>query len=98
MQSCEDILAFSRKNNGKYDLEAHTFYLRALLLLFFNLYASKKIPNEILQQFKCRLRKEKKYIIRNPYLESRKKLVFYLIILNFPSKILYKLWKNHTKG
>lgn len=97
LECCQEIIRFSDMHSGIYDQEAHTFYLRALLLFVFKLYKS---PNhkELCKKLRKEIAKQKRYIWTNPFLELRKKVVLYMILIRFPEKILLILWERHSRG
>ena len=98
LECCRDIIAYSDSNSKLYDAEAHTFYLRALMTFVLQIYKADNNENkEILQKLEKEIRKHKKYVWRNSYLELRKRVVLTLICIHFPQKILVGLWKKRVE-
>ena len=95
LDCCKEIITYSDLHNKKYDKEAHTFYLRALMMLILQVYQvqteeCKRIATYIEKEIK----KNRDYIWNNHYLEPRKKVVLSLICIGFPRNILAKMWKR----
>lgn len=100
LDCCKEIIAYSDSHENKYDLEAHTFYLRGLLffLLQMNI-ESKKLEErkELSKKIKDEIKNNFRYVLGNPYLENRKKLLLTLICFGFPIKLLAKAWEIYMR-
>lgn len=95
LDCCKDIISYSDLHNKKYDKEAHTFYLRALMMLILQAYQvqteeCKRIATYIEKEIK----ENRNYIWNNQCLELRKKVVLSLICIGFPRNILARMWKK----
>lgn len=98
LDCCRDIIKYSDLHMKKYDSEAHTFYLRALMMLILQAYEMRNGDNDAIYEYlENEIKINKKYIWRNSYLELRKKIVLTLICIHFPAKILIDLWKRRVE-
>lgn len=98
LECCQFIIAYSDSHNKKYDIEAHSFYLRALMMLILPIYQeNKEADKDIYQYLEQEIRTHKHYIWKNPNMELKKKVVLSLICIKFPGKILVKLWNRRIK-
>lgn len=96
----EGMIEYSNENNKIYDIEAHTFYLQAALMLILQAYND---PDNSDSQYAMKyiygeIKKYKKYIFHNPYIQTRRKIVMLAILMKVSPKIINKLWKvkvNH---
>lgn len=98
LECCRAIIEYSDTCSGLYDKEAHTFYLRTLMVFLLQVYEARedKPGNQLCRELTREIVNEKKYIWNNPYLELRKKIVLTLMALHFPPAILLKLWKKRV--
>ncbi len=93
------MISYSHNHGHKYDVEAETFYLKSLMMILLQIYqdnSSKKEKN-IVRYLKKELISHKKYIWKNKYIEPRRQFVMYLMIYNFPIKLLVILWKRRMQ-
>ena len=98
LECCQEIIDYSNSQNKKYDMEAHTFYLRALMMFTLQLYQIKEKNEETtIDYLEHEIRKCKKYIWKNSCLDLKKKIVLFLISIQFPRKILVELWSGGKK-
>lgn len=98
LECCRYIIDYSNKNSKIYDEEAHTFYLRALMMLTLQVYKMDDSENQGIQDYlEKEIRKQKAYIWKNSYLDLRKRIVLTLISFHFPRKILVDLWKKRVE-
>lgn len=98
LDCCKNIIEYSDEQSGKYDKEAHVFYLRALMEFLLQLYRMEdNVYSDVEKQLEKEVRKQKKYIWANTHLELRKRIVLTLICAHFPKKILSYLWKQRVK-
>jgi glycosyltransferase involved in cell wall biosynthesis len=95
LDCCKQIIQYSDSIDGKYDMEAHSYYLRGIMMILLQIYdsAEENEQNEIISHLRREIRQQKRYLWTSPYLENRKKVVLILMSINFPKKILLKLWK-----
>lgn len=98
LKCCKDIIAYSDANGGLYDNEAHTYYLRSIMATLLNLYDTKQSEhyNDIKKELRSELSANKQYIWGNNCLKLRRKIVITLILLHFPERILYIIWKKRA--
>lgn len=96
LECCKDMVQYSDSLGGKYDKEVHSFYLKALMMLLFQIYDSKVTSEraKLIDDFAQIIRNEQKYIWGNRYLPFKKKVVLLLMMSRFPESILLKLWKT----
>lgn len=97
LDCCREIISYSDLNNKKYDTEAHVFYLRALMTFALTLYQISEKERKTTEYIEQEIKKNKKYIWNNSYLELRKKVVLSLICIGFPRNILAKIWSMKIK-
>ena len=95
LEYVQQMMDYSHRNGHKYDVETEAFYLKAVMLNLLQAYKDKnsKEAVECAGYLKKELKRHKKYIWGNKYIEKRRQLVMYAIILNFPMRILVKIWE-----
>lgn len=94
LDCCKEIIDYSNKHNKIFDKEAYNFYLRALLMLLLQLYSDVRTRNsEICKQLEKEVRKNKKHIFVNPYIDFKKRIALFMILVRFPRRLLYKVWR-----
>lgn len=94
LDCCKEIIDYSNNHNKIFDKEAHNFYLRALLMLLLQLYSDVRTRNsEICKQLEKEVRKNKKHIFVNPYIDFKKRIALFMILVRFPRRLLYKVWR-----
>lgn len=91
----EGMIAYSKSRGGIYDTEAEAFYLRASLMLILQAYNSMgdAETDESIKILRDQIKKHRKYIVGNPYIEIRRKIVLLAILMRVSPKLLNKLWK-----
>lgn len=96
LDCCKKIIQYSDSLDGMYDMEAHSYYLRAIMMLLLQIYDSdgENEQSKIINNLKKEIRVQNRYIWKSPYLETRKRIVLMLLAINFPRKVLLKLWKR----
>lgn len=94
LDCCKDIITYSDLHDKKYDVEAHGFYLRALMMFVLILYQTPEGEASTLKYLEREIKQNKKYVWKSPYLELRKKVVLSLICIGFPKTILVKMWRR----
>lgn len=74
LESCQNMIDYSKKNGGKYDKEANAFYLKSAMMLLMQIYGAKDSAEsrEAKKKLKEGIRKHKQYIWGNKYLPLRK--------------------------
>lgn len=99
LECCQNIIKYSDRHDKMYDTEAHVFYLRALMVFALTLYQSAENEKEkkITEYIEQEIRKNKKYIWNNMYLEFRKKVVLSLMCIRFSRNILASMWREKIK-
>ena len=98
LEYCRDIINFSKECGGTYDKEANAFYLKAMLMLILNIYDTTN--NSYIEERKIlskEIKKCRKYILFNPYLEARRQAVLWAILMKVSPKLLNKLWRIRTR-
>ena len=93
LECCQNIIKYSDKHEKMYDTEAHIFYLRALMMFALTLYQNSENEKNT-EYIEQEIKKNKKYIWNNMYLELRKKVVLSLICIGFSRNILARMWKK----
>lgn len=93
LECCQNIIKYSDKHEKMYDTEAHIFYLRALMIFALTLYQNSENEKNT-EYIEQEIKKNKKYIWNNMYLELRKKVVLSLICVGFSRNILARMWKK----
>ncbi|PMC81597.1 glycosyl transferase family 2 [Anaerococcus hydrogenalis] len=94
LDCCKEIIDYSNNHNKIFDKEAYNFYLRALLMLVLQLYSDVRTRNsEICKQLEKEVRKNKKHIFVNPYIDFKKRIALFMILVRFPRRLLYKVWR-----
>ena len=93
LECCQNIIKYSDKHEKMYDTEAHIFYLRALMMFALTLYQNSKNEKNT-EYIEQEIKKNKKYIWNNMYLELRKKVVLSLICIGFSRNILASMWSK----
>lgn len=97
LDCCQEIIAYSDIHHGKYDIEAHVFYLRALMMFILQLYQAPEKDKNITKYLIKEVRECRKYIWKGSYMELRKKVVLSLICIGFPIEILARLWSRRIR-
>lgn len=98
LDCCKDIISYSDTHNSLYDVEAHTFYLRALMMLTLHAYQADGEENKkVISYMEDEIKKNKNYIWGNTYLEFRKKVVLSLVCIGFPRTLMARMWKAWTR-
>lgn len=97
LECCQNIIKYSDRYDKIYDTEAHVFYLRALMMFALTLYQSSENEKKNTEYIEQEIKKNKKYIWNNMYLEFRKKVVLSLICIGFPRNILASMWSKKIK-
>ena len=93
LECCQNIIKYSDRYDKIYDTEAHVFYLRALMMFALTLYQNSENEKNT-EYIELEIKKNKKYIWNNMYLELRKKVVLSLICVGFSRNILARMWKK----
>lgn len=93
LECCQNIIKYSDKHEKMYDTEAHIFYLRALMMFALTLYQNSE-NEENTEYIEQEIKKNKKYIWNNMYLELRKKVILSLICIGFSRNILAGMWSK----
>lgn len=94
LDCCKEIIDYSNNHNKIFDKEAYNFYLRALLMFVLQLYSDVRTRNsEICKQLEKEVRKNKKHIFVNPYIDFKKRIALFMILVRFPRRLLYKVWR-----
>lgn len=102
-----DMLEYVRKMNDyshqhehRYDEETEGFYLKACLMNILQAYKNdgSEEAHDAAIFLKKELRKHQKHIWGNQYIERRRQVVMYAILLNFPTGLLIKIWKMRMKA
>lgn len=93
LECCQNIIKYSDKHEKMYDTEAHIFYLRALMMFALTSYQNSENEKNT-EYIEQEIKKNKKYIWNNMYLELRKKVVLSLICVGFSRNILARMWKK----
>ena len=97
LDCCQEIITYSDMHYKKYDIEAHIFYLRALMMFTLQLYQAPEKDKNVTDYLIKEIRKNKNYIWKGSYMELRKKVVLSLICIGFPIEILARLWSRRTR-
>lgn len=100
LEFVQNMIEYSHKHNHQYDMETEGFYLKAVLMNILQAYkdnTSSEVKAAIVF-LKEELKKHRKFIWGNKYIEKRRQVVMYAIILNFPAKILIKIWEMRMKA
>lgn len=99
LEYTQKMIDYSHEHGHKYDFEAESFYLKSVMINILQIYKDKisEETKECADFLKKELRKHKKYIWENKYIERRRKIVMYAILFNFPVKILVKIWEARMK-
>ena len=100
LEFIQNMIDYSHANEHKFDNETEAFYLKAVLMNILQSYKdnSSKEAKECAKYLKGELKKHKKYIWGNKYLERRRKVVIYAIMMNFPARILVEIWEARMKA
>ena len=101
LESCQNMIDYSKKNGGKYDKEANAFYLKSAMMLLMQIYGAKDSAEsrEAKEKLKEGIRKHKQYIWGNKYLPLRKKIILSLMKNRWtPEKLIYILWKTRMEN
>ena len=100
LEYVQKMIDYSHAHNHKYDLEAESFYLKAIMTNVLHAYKDTDAEDapKCIVFLKNELRKHKKYIWGNKYIEKRRQIVMYMILLDFPSTILVKIWEARMKA
>lgn len=93
LECCQNIIKYSDKHEKMYDTEAHIFYLRALMMFALTLYQNSENEKNT-EYIEQEIKKNKKYIWNNMYLELRKKVVLSLICIGFSRNVLASMWSK----
>ena len=93
LECCQNIIKYSDEHEKMYDTEAHIFYLRALMMFALTLYQNSENEKNT-EYIEQEIKKNKKYIWNNMYLELRKKVVLSLICVGFSRNILASMWSK----
>lgn len=98
LECCNKIIDYSDSQNKLFDLEAHTFYLRALMMFTLQLYQldAEKYESTV-KWLENEIRRCRRFIWKNPSIELKKKIVLSLICVQFPRRILVTLWSGGKK-
>ncbi len=96
---CAQIIQYTEDINDLV-LEAHTLKIKVLLSFILESAKFSRTQEDRMVTLGLieRLKKEKKYIRNNPYLEPRKIIVIDLILNYFPLKILVFFWNKRVEG
>lgn len=97
LDCCKDIIKYSDLHDKKYDVEAHGFYLRALMMFVLILYQTPERETALLKYLEQEIKHNRKYIWKNAYLELRKKVVLSLICIGFSKTVLVNMWRKRIK-
>ena len=98
LECCNKIIDYSDSQNKLFDLEAHTFYLRALMMFTLQLYQLDEEKYEsTVKWLENEIRRCRRFIWKNPSIELKKKIVLSLICVQFPRRILVTLWSGGKK-
>ena len=98
LECCNKIIDYSDSQNKMFDLEAHTFYLRALMMFTLQLYQLDEEKYEsTVKWLENEIRRCRRFIWKNPSIELKKKIVLSLICVQFPRRILVTLWSGGKK-
>lgn len=98
LECCNKIIDYSDSKNKLFDLEAHTFYLRALMMFTLQLYQLDEEKYEsTVKWLENEIRRCRRFIWKNPSIELKKKIVLSLICVQFPRRILVTLWSGGKK-
>ncbi|MCI9078407.1 MAG: glycosyltransferase [Lachnospiraceae bacterium] len=93
------MIDYSHRHGHKYDNEAEAFYLKSVLMILLQAYKDIKIRDakKASMFLKKELKKHKKYIWNNVYIEKRRQIVMYAFLYRVPAKLLVKLWELKMK-
>ena len=89
------MVEYAKTQGGMYIIEAEAFYLKSALMLILQAYNSPQ-DGEVIRLtniLKEEIKKHKKYIFRNPYIEKRRRIVLRAILIGVSPKLINKLWK-----
>lgn len=88
------MIKFSHEHGHKYDIEAESFYLKCLLRLLMQAYQNveDKRTKEMVYYMHTEIKKHRRYIWGNKFIEKRRQILLYAIVLHIPSKVLVRLW------
>jgi glycosyltransferase involved in cell wall biosynthesis len=101
-----DILLYAKQrieyaisNDNKFIIEAESFYLKCLLNTLLNAFEDKSNSETrtIIGDLKKDLKKHKKYILNNKYIENRRKVLMVAILLGLPSSVMVKQRNKRIK-
>lgn len=100
LEFVQKMVDYSHEKEHRYDRETEAFYLKAVLMNILQAYkeVESKEARKSAEFLKKELKKHRKFIWGNEYIEKRRQLVMYAIILNFPAKILIWLWETRMKA
>lgn len=100
LEFIKNMIDYSHNNEHKYDQEVEAFYLKAVLMNILQAYkdSKSKEAKKSAKFLKKELKNHREFILGNEYIEKRRQLVMYAIILNFPAKILIWLWEVRMKA
>lgn len=100
LEYVQDMIDYSHLHGHKYDEETESFYLKACLMNILQAYKDDESgeAQDAAKLLKKELRKHRKYIWGNRYIEKRRQIAMYAILLNFPAKLLIKIWKMRMKA
>ncbi len=95
LECCKEIIKYSDEHNKIYEKEAQVFYFRALLMFTLQLYKIGSYKHDkICKCLENEIARNKKNILKNPYLQTRKKVALSLICIHFPKKFLVRVWEK----
>lgn len=95
----QNMLNYSAQQGGIYNTEGEAFYLKSSLMLILQAYGFLEKPDvrEAVKFLETEIRKHKKYILFNPYIETRRKIVLVAILLHVSPKLINRLWEAKVK-
>ena len=93
LSNYRDFIDFSHNNGGKYNVETEAWYLKSILLLLMQNSVSNNIDKNVVKYLERELRKHRKYIKKNKYIDTRKKIMLIFMGNEACRKLISKAWK-----
>lgn len=99
LEYVQNMIDYSYRHGHKYDIEAEAFYLKALMANYLQVYNDNNLENKKKWgvYLKNEIKKHKKFIWNNEYIEKVRQYVLYAILCGVPAKILTCLWTLKIK-